>query len=84
MDGGMVAPAAEPTSRSDRLPLLAFVRDAETEATLREGMNEALPGGFEVRRGNVRTALQALGQHGLLCARRDGPDGMRIWSRNGS
>jgi pilus assembly protein CpaE len=62
MDGGMVAPAAEPTSRSDRLPLLAFVRDAETEATLREGMNEALPGGFEVRRGNVRTALQALGQ----------------------
>lgn len=64
MDGGTIASmaAADPPSRSDRLPLLAFIGDPGSEAVLCEGLSEAMPGGFEVRRGNVRTALHALGQ----------------------
>lgn len=61
MDGTLLAPPpAAAARRSDRLPLLAFIGDPENEAVLREGLSEALPHGFEVRRGNVRTALQAL------------------------
>jgi pilus assembly protein CpaE len=52
-------PAAEPIARSDQVPLLAFIADAATEAALREGLAEAAPPGFEVRRGNVRTAIAA-------------------------
>ena len=58
----MLKSAQDTTSRSDRLPLLAFVADAASESTLREGLIQALPGGFEIRRGNVRTALAALSQ----------------------
>lgn len=62
MDGGATLSAvpAEPSSRSERLPLLAFIADADTEAVLREGLVQALPSGCEIRRGNVRTALTAL------------------------
>ena len=62
MDGGnaLPAPSQEPTSRTDRIQLLAFVADADSEAVLREGLTQALPSGFEVRRGNVKTALNAL------------------------
>ncbi len=58
MDGGIVASTAteSPPSRSDRLPLLAFIGDLASETVLCEGLSEAMPGGFEVRRGNVRTA----------------------------
>ncbi len=64
MDGGTtLAPgSSEATSRTDRLPFLAFLADAESETVLREGLSQALPGGFEIRRGNVRTALAALAQ----------------------
>ncbi len=69
MDGALAAPAlpaptlpAEAARRSGRLPLLAFIGDPENEAVLREGLSEALPRGFEVRRGNVRAALHALAQ----------------------
>ncbi len=48
------------SSRSDRADLLAFVADGESEAVLREGLSQAVPSGFEVRRGNVRVALAAL------------------------
>ncbi len=62
MDGGnaLPTPGQDPTSRTDRTQLLAFVADADSEAVLREGLTQALPSGFEVRRGNVRTALNAL------------------------
>ncbi len=46
--------------RADRASLLGFVADADSEAVLREGLSQAIPNGFEVRRGNVRTALAAL------------------------
>ncbi len=62
MDGGSIAPAgsADATARSDRLPLIAFVADTETENVLREGLSQAMPGGIDIRRGNVRTALSVL------------------------
>ena len=62
MDGGSNIPAgaAEVTARTDRLPLLAFIADVHTENVLREGLSPALPGGVDIRRGNVRTALATL------------------------
>ncbi len=64
MDGGTsLAPGgADNATRPDRLPFLAFIADGDSEAVLREGLAQALPGGFEIRRGNVRTALAALAQ----------------------
>jgi pilus assembly protein CpaE len=64
MDGGTAPAVAAPeeSGRQNRLPLLAFIADSESEAVLREGLLEALPHGFEIRRGNVRTALVALGK----------------------
>ncbi len=62
MDGGTAVAGAPPdaTARTNRSPLIAFVADVQTENTLREGLSQALPSGFEIRRGNVRTALAAL------------------------
>lgn len=48
------------SGRSDRLTLLAFIADAETEAVIRETLLEVLPTGVEVRRGNIRVATAAL------------------------
>ena len=64
MDGGTnLAPAGpETATRSDRMPFLAFIADGDSETVLREGLAQALPSGFEIRRGNVRTALTALAQ----------------------
>jgi len=60
-DGSLPIRAEEgSTGRSDRLPLLAFVADAETEAVLREALVEAVPVGMVVRRGNIRFAVAAL------------------------
>ncbi len=60
-DGTMLAdpPAAE-TERPDRPRVIAFVGDQETESALREGLLEAVPQGFEIRRGTVRAAMTAL------------------------
>ncbi len=62
MDSETITPAAAPgtASRTDRVKLLAFIADAPSEAVLREGLSQAVPTGFDVRRGNVRTALAAL------------------------
>jgi pilus assembly protein CpaE len=46
--------------RPDRPRLLAFAVGRETETALREGLAEAVPQGFEIRRGNVRAAMAAL------------------------
>ena len=64
MDGGTLpSPGpADATARTDRLALLAFVSDAHSEAVLREGLSDAVPGGLDIRRGNVRTALAVLSQ----------------------
>lgn len=48
------------SGRPDRLALLAFVTDPETEAVLREALIEVLPTGVDVRRGNIRSAIAAL------------------------
>jgi len=52
-------PAAR-TERPDRPRVIAFVRDQESENALREGLLDAVPRGFEVRRGTVRMAMAAL------------------------
>jgi pilus assembly protein CpaE len=53
------APAPE-RERPDRPRVIAFVRDQETETALREGLMEAVPAGFEIRRGTVHAAMTAL------------------------
>jgi pilus assembly protein CpaE len=60
-DGTLLAesPTAE-QQRPDRPLLVAFVGDQATEIVLREGLLEALPQGFEIRRGTIRTAMAAL------------------------
>ena len=58
------APATgEAGTRSDRVPLLGFVNDAETETALREGLADALQAAPDIRRANVHKAIIAL-QHG--------------------
>jgi len=52
-------PATE-SKRPDRQRIVAFACDQETEAALREGLVEAVPQGFEIRRGTVRAAMAAL------------------------
>jgi pilus assembly protein CpaE len=52
-------PTAE-AERPDRPRLIAFVSDQETETALREGLMDAIPQGFEIRRGTVRAAMAAL------------------------
>ena len=51
-------PAA--TERPDRPRLVAFAASKETEAALREGLAEAIPQGFKIQQGNIRTAMAAL------------------------
>ena len=52
-------PIAE-AQRPDRPLIIAFVGDQATETVLREGLLEAVPQGFEIRRGTVRAAMAAL------------------------
>jgi pilus assembly protein CpaE len=46
--------------RPDRPKVIAFVRDQDTETALREGLMEAVPQGFDIHRGTVRSAMVAL------------------------
>jgi pilus assembly protein CpaE len=43
-----------------RIHVLAFLSDAESEAVLRQGLQAAAPEGVDVRRGDCRTAVEAL------------------------
>ena len=54
------APAAAEKERPDRPRVIAFVSDQDTETALREGLLDAVPQGFEIRRGTVRAAMAAL------------------------
>ncbi len=47
-------------SRPNRMPVMAFVTDAETEFTLREGLEEVVPEKFEFRRVGIRGATALL------------------------
>lgn len=47
-------------SRPNRLPVMAFVTDAETEFTLREGLEQVVPEKFEFRRVGIRGATALL------------------------
>ncbi len=62
-DTGVVATGAMPpdgSARYDRPSFLAFIADAATEESLRDGLGEFLGKDFEVRRGNVVTAAAAM------------------------
>jgi len=65
MSGDIAAPVPATleegsSGRSDRLPLLAIVTDAETESVLREALVEAVPAGIVVRRGDIRLAIATM------------------------
>jgi pilus assembly protein CpaE len=59
---GLISAEPQPagTERPDRPRVIAFVGNQETETALREGLLEAAPQGFEIRRGTVRTAMAVL------------------------
>uniref|UniRef100_A0A8J4M7G8 Pilus assembly protein n=1 Tax=Acidicaldus sp. TaxID=1872105 RepID=A0A8J4M7G8_9PROT len=48
------------SGRSDRLPLLAFVTDGESESVLRESLIQIFPQGIAIRRAHIRAATTAL------------------------
>ena len=54
------APAELRSGRPDRAAFVAFLSDADSEATVREGLAEAAAEGLEVRRGGIRQAIVAL------------------------
>ena len=47
-------------SRPDRLTVLAFIADVQTEQVLRDGLGDIVANGMDVRRGTIRTAIQAM------------------------
>jgi len=53
------AMAAQP-ARHDRAAVVAFITTAESEAALREGLADAAREGMDVRRANIRGAINAL------------------------
>ncbi|WP_428390434.1 AAA family ATPase [Lichenicoccus sp.] len=62
MDGDSLAAGrlSGPSHRADRISLLAFVNDGESEAVLRQGLAEAVPQGLDIRRGDMKDAIAAL------------------------
>ena len=57
---GEAAAAGEATARPDRMPMLACLNDAKTEAVIREALADAVPEGIEFRRANIRGAVAIL------------------------
>ncbi len=49
-----------PGPRLDRVTVLAFITESATENVLRDGLGDAVASGLDIRRGNVRTAIQAM------------------------
>jgi pilus assembly protein CpaE len=62
--GNQLSDVREPenawVSGDDRAMLMAFVTDAASEATLRDGLADATPTSFEVLRGGIRAAVSAM------------------------
>jgi pilus assembly protein CpaE len=54
------AAGGEALSRPNRLSVLAFVADPQTEQVLRGGLGKAVENSLEIRRGNIRTAITAM------------------------
>ncbi|MDA8051440.1 MAG: pilus assembly protein [Rhodospirillales bacterium] len=52
--------ATDAPSSGERTAILAFIADAQSESILREAIVEAVPQGMEIRRGNIRTAINVL------------------------
>lgn len=48
------------TARPDRVPLLAFTRDAETERALRDGLSDIMPKKIEFRHADIRAVIAIL------------------------
>ena len=46
--------------RPDRLTVLAFLSDTQTEQVLRDGLGDIVANGMDIRRGTVRTAINAM------------------------
>jgi pilus assembly protein CpaE len=46
--------------RPDRLTVLAFLADTQTEQVLRDGLGDIVANGMDIRRGTVRTAINAM------------------------
>jgi pilus assembly protein CpaE len=46
--------------RPDRLTVLAFLADSQTEHVLRDGLGDIVANGIDIRRGTVRTAINAM------------------------
>jgi pilus assembly protein CpaE len=46
--------------RPDRLTVLAFLSDTQTEQVLRDGLGDIVANGIDIRRGTVRTAINAM------------------------
>jgi pilus assembly protein CpaE len=49
-----------PGGRADRLTVLAFLADTQTEQVLRDGLGDIVANGIDIRRGTVRTAINAM------------------------
>ena len=47
-------------ARPDRVPLLAFTRDAETERALRDGLSDIMPKKIEFRHADIRAVIAIL------------------------
>jgi pilus assembly protein CpaE len=56
---GMGLPATT-IGRPDRLTVLAFLGDSNTEHVLRDGLGDIVANGMDIRRGTVRTAINAM------------------------
>ena len=52
--------SANISARHDRVLLMAFVNDANDESALRQGLADATPDGFEIKRGGIRAAIAAM------------------------
>jgi pilus assembly protein CpaE len=70
-DGALAGLSPDPQTAwaagKGRAPLLAYVRDAATEMTLRDSLNDATPEPFEIRRGGIRAAIAELQKSGGPC-----------------
>jgi pilus assembly protein CpaE len=64
-----LVPVSEAETRSGRIPVVAYLRDKETEAVMREVLADLMRDGGQVRRGDVadaKTGLQQMETPGAL------------------